>query len=100
MSSGVDVLGVIELQQYRFRAARLTRELRDCADRELREARATVAELIEAADAYFRGYCQDEADDTFEANDTRGDCTGCSREQAHAAARLREAIALAKGGAS
>ena len=45
----VDVLAVMELQAYRFRAARLSREIRDCADRELREARAAVAELIEAA---------------------------------------------------
>ena len=47
MSAPVDVLAVMELQAYRFRAARLSREIRDCADRELREARAAVAELIE-----------------------------------------------------
>lgn len=50
----VDVLAAIELQEYRLRSARLSRELRECMDRELREARAAVAELIEAAELVAR----------------------------------------------
>lgn len=44
----VDVRAALELQRYRLRAGRLTRELRDCMDRELRQVDLAVAELIEA----------------------------------------------------
>ena len=63
------------------------------------EARAAVAELIEAAGNYFTDYCLDEADDTFECSDF-GEVTGCTREQRDAAQRLRLALARCNGGAA
>ena len=57
------------------------------AARNAKSARNAVAELIEAAEAYYSGYCQDEA-----AEDGC-DFTGCTREQHEAAARLRDALA-------
>jgi hypothetical protein len=52
-----------------------------------------VSELVAAARAYFKGYCVDEADDSFECGARYGVDTGCTREQHEAAARLRNALA-------
>jgi hypothetical protein len=61
------------------------------AEIKAREA-AHVTELIEAADAYFNDYCRDEADDWFDAGESFGENTGCSKAQTAAANRLRDAI--------
>lgn len=58
-----------------------------------RNARAAVAELIEASRAYFSGYCVDEADDWVDEGEHAGECTGCTQEQIDAAKRLRAALA-------
>lgn len=53
---------------------------------------ADAEELIEAASAYFNGYCVDEADDWFDDGERVGENTGVTREQCAAANRLRDAI--------
>ena len=62
------------------------------AARNAKSARNSVAELIEAAEAYYSGYCHDEA--------AEDGCyfTGCTREQHEAAARLRDALARCRSG--
>lgn len=112
MSRPGDVLAVMD-RQLRNRAERANRYTRSAekaarkagqpqitADRmaeyeslllsELREARAVVAELIEASHEYFTGYCVDEADD--DCSGGNGFDTGCTPDQHRAANRLRRAL--------
>lgn len=86
MSGPVDVLAVLRAARDSVPAEQL---LDYCA------AVAAVAELIEASQAYFAGYCVDEADD--DCSTGNGAWTGCTREQHEAARRLRTALARCRG---
>lgn len=95
--SGVDVLAVIGTMASVIRTdnGNLHPEISALLN-DAEEARSAVAALIEAANAYFTGYCLDEAHDEMDCSGT-GQWTGCSEKQRDAALALAHALVCIGG---